>query len=318
MRENNILSPRPHYRRTKSSVANTYSYAGSECVVRLRSGESKSSCFQRRSGSDLPTVCDWRLPAADLLNKRPLETAAPLAGTASLDRSCGSCVVDASLLIGSLIDHKRIVIAELRPRPVRDFLEVHEPPIGHVGVAEPEEIADCRGDIEPGALVEIWFGAFVAKNVLPVIGAERPGIFPLRVNDAITFANCNPTILARAYRGPLIGVLEPRNHMRRFRSMPIRRLVVVGQCTIKWILARPEVRWNVTRAVSPIRIIESAVAASPVLVPRTRTIRDRIISTRLLADPENRCHNFLFPRITFSMVRRILPARRKRARRLQQ
>ena len=90
---------------------------------------------------------------------------------------------------------------------MRDFREVHESPIGHVGIAEPEKIADCRGDIEPGALVEIWFGAFVAKNVLPVIGAERPGIFPLRVSDPITFANCNPTILARANCGPLIVVL---------------------------------------------------------------------------------------------------------------
>ena len=93
--------------------------------------------------------------------------------------------------------------------------------------------------------------------------------------------------------------------------MAIRRLVVVGQCTIKRILSRREIRGNVTRAVRPIRIIESTVTASPVLVPRTRTIRHRIVSTRLLADPENRRHNFLFPRITFSMARRILPARRK-------
>ena len=162
------------------------------------------------------------------------------------------------------------------------------------------------------ALVEVWFGAFVAKNVLPMISPERPGVFPLRVSDAITFANCNPTILARADRGPLIGVLEPRNHLRRFRSMAIRRLVIVGQCTIKRILSRREIRGNVTRAVRPIRIIESTITASPILVPGTRTIRHRIVSTRLLADPENRRHNFLFPRITFSMARgRVLPARRK-------
>src|SRR5437868_12135982 len=195
-----------------------------------------------------------------------------------------------------------------------DFLKVHEPPIGHVGIAEPEKITDCWRDIEPSALVEVWLRAFVAKNILPMVRPKRSGIFPLRVSDAIIFTNCNPTILARADRRPVIGVFEPRNHLRRFRSMAIRRLVVVGQRTIKRILSRGEVRGNVTRAVSPIRIVESTVTASPILVPGTRTIRHRIVSTRLLADPKNRCHDFLFPRITFFMARWILPARRKGAR----
>lgn len=56
MRENNILPPRPHYRRTRSNVANTHSYAGSECVVQLRSEESRGGCFQRQSASDLPIL----------------------------------------------------------------------------------------------------------------------------------------------------------------------------------------------------------------------------------------------------------------------
>ena len=120
------------------------------------------------SNASPPRTCrpfdERRLPAADLLNKRPLENSRSLARTTSLHQRCRSCVVDANVLIASLIDHKRIVIAELPPRPVRDFREVHESPIGHVGIAEPEKIADCRGDIEPGALVEIWFGAFVAKT----------------------------------------------------------------------------------------------------------------------------------------------------------
>jgi hypothetical protein len=149
MRENNILPPRPHYRSTRSCAANTYSYAGSECLVRLRREESRR--YKRlfptpvRLGPANPFY-ERRLPAADLLNKRPLETAAPWRATL-LHQSCRSCVVDASFLIGSLIDHKGIIIAELLPRPARDFLEVYEPPIGHIGVAEPEKIADCRGDI---------------------------------------------------------------------------------------------------------------------------------------------------------------------------
>jgi len=37
---------------------------------------------------------------------------------------------------------------------MRNFLEVDEPPIGHVGIAEPEKITDCGGDIEPTATRE--------------------------------------------------------------------------------------------------------------------------------------------------------------------
>jgi len=80
MRENNILPPRPHYRRTRSNVANTYSYAGSECVVRLRSDESRAAASNASPARTCRPFNEWRLPAADLLNKRPLETAAPWRG----------------------------------------------------------------------------------------------------------------------------------------------------------------------------------------------------------------------------------------------
>src|SRR5207302_6871896 len=140
---------------------------------------------------------------------------------------------------------------------MRNFLEVHETPVGHVGVTELEKIAYRWGYIEARALVQIRFGPFVAKNVLPMIGAERPGIFPLCVSNSIAFANRHPATLTRANGRTLIGVLEPWNNLRRFRPMTGRSLVVVGQCAVKRILFRSEIRRNVTSAVGTIRIVGS-------------------------------------------------------------
>src|SRR2546430_15909217 len=168
-----------------------------------------------------------------------------------------------------LIDHKCIVVAILRPWPMRDFLEIYKTPVGHVSVAKLEKIAHGWRYIETGALVQIWFGPLVPENILPMIGTKRPSIFPLRVSDAIAFANRHPTPLARANRRTLISVLEPWNNLGCFWPMTARNLVVVRQRTIKRILPRGEIRRNIASAVSTIRIIEPAVAVGPIFVPRT-------------------------------------------------
>ena len=151
-----------------------------------------------------------------------------------------------------------------------------------------------------------------------MIGAKRPGIFPLRIGNAIAFVDRDPAAFTRANGRTLIGVLEPWNNLRRFRAMAGRGLVVVGQRAIKRILFRGEIRRNVTSAVTAIRIVESAVAVRPIFVPRTRAIGDGIVRAGLLAYPENGRHNFVFPRITFRVPGRILSRRNKCSRRPQQ
>ena len=81
---------------------------------------------------------------------------------------------------------------------MRDFLEVHEMPIGYVGITKPEKIADRWGNVEACAFVQIWFGPLVPKNVLPMIGAKRTRVFPLCVRNAIAFADRHPVALACA------------------------------------------------------------------------------------------------------------------------
>src|SRR5205807_7199709 len=46
-----------------------------------------------------------------------------------------------------------------------------------------------------------------------------------------------------------------------------------------------------------VRIVEAAVVFSPVLVPRTGMIWDRIVVARILADPKNGGHDLSLPRI---------------------
>src|SRR5438874_2021647 len=85
-------------------------------------------------------------------------------------------------------------------------------------------------------MVQVRFWPFVAENILEVIGAKRTAIFPLRVADAISFTNGNPTMPANGLPLSVIGLFKPRNDQWRFRlELPVSH-IVVGQCAVKWIL----------------------------------------------------------------------------------
>ena len=144
-----------------------------------------------------------------------------------------------------------------------------------------------------------------------MIGAKRTGIFPLRVGHTIALPDCDPAAFARANGRTLIGVLEPWDDLGRFRPMTSCGFVVIGQRAIKRILFRYKIRRNVTSTVGAIRVVESTVIPGPVFVSRTRTIWDRIVPARLLADPENGRHNFLLPLVPFRVPRRFLSRRDK-------
>ena len=58
-------------------------------------------------------------------------------------------------------------------------------------------------------------------------------------------------------------------------------------------------------------IIESAIVSRPIFVPGARTIRYRVISSRLLADPKNRRDDFFFPWISVGMLGWIMSGRRE-------
>src|SRR5438132_1655282 len=50
-----------------------------------------------------------------------------------------------------------------------------------------------------------------------MVRAKRPAIFPLRIANAIPFANGYPTMTADRLPGPGVGLLKPWDHERRFR-----------------------------------------------------------------------------------------------------
>ena len=102
---------------------------------------------------------------------------------------------------------------------MRDLPKINETPVGQIGVAEPQKIANCGRDVEAGAFVQIRLWPLVAKNILPVISAKWSRVFPLRVCDAIALADRNPASFARTHRRALICFFEPGNNARRFRAM---------------------------------------------------------------------------------------------------
>src|SRR5438552_8887142 len=98
------------------------------------------------------------------------------------------------------------------------------------------------------------FRTFVAKDILPIIGAERSCVFPLRINRSNPFANRDPSILAGGNAGASVRFLEPRNDARRFRPVTGGCLVIVGKRAVKRILSRPEFDWNIIASVRGIWI----------------------------------------------------------------
>src|SRR6266705_2883942 len=118
-----------------------------------------------------------------------------------------------------------------------------------------------------------------------MVGAKRSGIFPLRISDAIAFADCNPTIFASGHTWPLIGVLKPGNNARRFRPMAFPGFVIVRERAVERVLPRGETYRNVVAATGSIRLVGAAIILCPILVPRTCAIGHWIVAARFLTNP---------------------------------
>src|SRR5439155_11373964 len=157
--------------------------------------------------------------------------------------------------------------------------------------------------IQTGAFVKIGFWPFIAKNILPVISTERAGVFPLRIDCSIAFANGDPSILAGGNGWALVCFVEPGNNTRRFGPMALSRFVIIGKRAVKWVLPRREFYRDVIAATSGIRIVEPAIIFGPFFVPGAYPIGNRIVTTRFLADPKDGCHDVCFPRIALSRLR---------------
>ena len=122
------------------------------------------------------------------------------------------------------------------PRSGRHVSHFDELPIGHVRRLEPEIIPHGRRNIEAGTLVQVRLRPLILKDVLEMIGAERATIFPLRISDAIAFADRQPATAADRLTLRGVGLLEPRNDEGRLRLEPAPRHVVIRERDVKGIL----------------------------------------------------------------------------------
>ena len=73
--------------------------------------------------------------------------------------------------------------------------------------------------------------------------------------------------------------------------------VVVRERAIKWVLPRSKFYGDIIAPIARIRVVKTAVAFCPLFVPRTCTIRDKIVTGWLFTDPKNCGHDICFPRI---------------------
>src|SRR2546430_8575147 len=204
----------------------------------------------------------------------------------------------------AITDYKCVVLSQLRPRTARHLAELDKLPAGHIRFLQAEVIAHGRRNIETGPFVQIGFRTFVAKNVLPMIGPKRARIFPLRIDGSIAFADRDPSTFASGNGRALVRFPEPRNDLRRFRSMASGRLVVVGERAVKRILPRCEFYRNVITPMRAIWIVKPAITSGPIFVPGARAVRHGIVCARFFPDPKDGCHDVSFPRITLSRLGR--------------
>src|SRR5438046_10410573 len=100
-----------------------------------------------------------------------------------------------------------------------------------------------------------------------MIGAERSRVFPLRIRDAIAFADRDPSVFASRYGRSLVRFSKPRNNARRFGSMAFPRFIVVGKGAVKRVEPWREIYRNVIAATSRIRFVDPTVILCPLLVP---------------------------------------------------
>ena len=130
-----------------------------------------------------------------------------------------------------------------------------------------------------------------------MVRSEWSGVFPLRINDSIAFANRDSSILASGNSRALVCLLKPRNNARRFRPVAGTSFVVVGQRAVKRVLSRCKFHRDIIAPMGRIWVIKTAVVFCPSSVPGARPIRYEIISARSFADPKDCCYDTCFPRI---------------------
>src|SRR5262249_12735111 len=113
-------------------------------------------------------------------------------------------------------------------------------------------------------------------------------------------ANRYPTVFAGRHSWSLIRVFKPGNNARCFRSMALLCFVIVRKGAVEWIEPWRETYGNVIAATGRIGVVHTAIILRPLLVPRAYPIRNRIVATRLLADPKHGGHDLPFPWIMLS------------------
>src|SRR5260221_138122 len=97
----------------------------------------------------------------------------------------------------SLLWRRRItkvfVVAVHRPGTRRNLFEFDEAPIARVSATQSQVVPNGRRNVESGAKIQVRTRALIAKDVLPVIRAERAAIFPLGIADTSVVPNGDPT-----------------------------------------------------------------------------------------------------------------------------
>src|SRR5258707_1641714 len=202
-----------------------------------------------------------------------------------------------ALLALATRDDEMIVIAVTSPGPRRPIPNFNKLPVRHISRRQSQIIANCGGNIQSGPMIQIRFRALIAEDVLEMVGAKRAAILPLRIAEAISFANGYPTIAADRLPRPGVGLLEPRDYQWCFRLELAMRDVVVRQRDVEGILPRDEGYRNVIAARARLRAVRTAVIRCPIKIPTTLVVRHRIVSARFLTHPEHRRYDIHFPRV---------------------
>jgi len=146
-------------------------------------------------------------------------------------------------------------------------------------------------------LVQVWPRAFVAEDILIVVGAEGTAVLPLGIGDTGASPNGEPAPLAHRLAGFFKSLAEPWDHLVGFGFGGAHGDIIVRQGDIEGVLTRNEILREHIAAHGGIRIVVSAEIFVPVFVPRTLAVRHRIIARRLFAHPENGRDDVEFPRV---------------------
>ena len=151
-------------------------------------------------------------------------------------------------------------------------------------------------------MVQIGTRSIGTEDIRTMICSKRAAIFPLSKASSTSMMDCYPTPLENWLSRFNKNIFKPRDDPSSVLFCWSSGNIVVRERTIKRILSRSECLRNKILSRWWTWIIIPSKVTSPISIPGTFIIRNRIMCGRTFSNPKNRCNNVALPRLAIESL----------------